>query len=174
MEFEPNLKRFYKIFENLAQISNSHRFFKISENLAQISHIFQSMKRRMFILQLFDKFAGCWIFFLKMLTIFANVDNFYRTQVNLCYATWWPTLQTMKMAPPDDQMLSQFKLCHLLDKFATNFEQFAHLVSKDICSFNRVFQKCTFSKRNKWRLSKNLQYKNFPFLTKWWDPLELS
>ena len=35
------------------------------------------------------------------------------------YATWWPTLQTMQMVPPDDQILNQPKLSHLLAKFAT-------------------------------------------------------
>ena len=45
MEFEPNSHRFFKICENLDQISNSHRFLKIFENLAQIPHIFQLMTR---------------------------------------------------------------------------------------------------------------------------------
>ena len=34
--------------------------------------------------------------------------------------TWWPTLQTMQVAPPEDQILNQSKLCHLVAKFATN------------------------------------------------------
>ena len=29
-------------------------------------------------------------------------------------------MQTMQMVPPDDQMLNQSKLCHLVVKFATN------------------------------------------------------
>ena len=41
---------------------------------------------------------------------------FYRTQVNASYSTWWPTLQTMQVAPPDDQMLNQSKL---VAKYAT-------------------------------------------------------
>ena len=45
VEFEPNSHRFFKIFENLDQISNSYIFVKISKNLAQIPHIFQLMKR---------------------------------------------------------------------------------------------------------------------------------
>ena len=44
-EFEPNSCSFFKICENLDQISNSHRFVKICENLAQIPHIFQLVKR---------------------------------------------------------------------------------------------------------------------------------
>ena len=36
------------------------------------------------------------------------------------YTTWWPTLQTMQIVPPNDQILNQSKLCHLLAKFATN------------------------------------------------------
>ena len=36
------------------------------------------------------------------------------------YTTWWPTLQTMQMVPPDDQILNQCKLCHLGTQFATN------------------------------------------------------
>jgi len=36
------------------------------------------------------------------------------------YATWWPTLQTMQMAPPDEQIVNQSKLCHLVAKYATN------------------------------------------------------
>ena len=35
------------------------------------------------------------------------------------YASWWPTLQTMKMATPYDKILNQSKLCHLLTKFAS-------------------------------------------------------
>ena len=38
---------------------------------------------------------------------------------NTSYATWWPTLQTMQVPPPDDQMLNQSKLCHLVAKYAT-------------------------------------------------------
>ena len=33
-------------------------------------------------------------------------------------ATWWPTLQAMQVAPPDDQMLNQSMLCHLVAKYA--------------------------------------------------------
>ena len=44
---------------------------------------------------------------------------FYRTQVNASYSTWWPTLQTMQVAPPDDQMLNQSKLWHLVAKYVT-------------------------------------------------------
>ena len=36
---------------------------------------------------------------------------FHQTQVNLSYATWWPTLQTMQMVLPDDQIFNQSKLC---------------------------------------------------------------
>ena len=35
-------------------------------------------------------------------------------------ATLWPTLQTMKMVPPADQILNQCKLCHLGTQFATD------------------------------------------------------
>ena len=38
---------------------------------------------------------------------------------NASYTTWWPTLQTMLMVPPDDQILNQSKLGHLFVKFAT-------------------------------------------------------
>ena len=48
-------------------------------------------------------------------------DNANRAiQGNASYATWWPTLQTMQMVPPDDQILNQSKLCHLVAKCATN------------------------------------------------------
>ena len=30
------------------------------------------------------------------------------------------TLQTMQVAPPDDQILNQSKLCHLVAKYTTN------------------------------------------------------
>ena len=39
---------------------------------------------------------------------------------NTSYATWWPTLQTLQVAPPGDQILNQPKLCHLVAKYATN------------------------------------------------------
>ena len=32
-------------------------------------------------------------------------------------ATWWPTLEPMQVAPPDDQILNK---SHLVAKFATN------------------------------------------------------
>ena len=35
-------------------------------------------------------------------------------------ATWWPTLEPMQVAPPDDQILNQCKFCHLLAKFETD------------------------------------------------------
>ena len=35
-------------------------------------------------------------------------------------ATWWPTLEPMQVAPPDEQILNQSKSCHLVAKFATN------------------------------------------------------
>ena len=35
-------------------------------------------------------------------------------------ATWWPTLEPMQVAPPDDQILSQSKWCRLVAKFASN------------------------------------------------------
>ena len=35
-------------------------------------------------------------------------------------ATWWPTLQTMQMVPPDDQIFNTCKLRHLVAKYATN------------------------------------------------------
>ena len=34
--------------------------------------------------------------------------------------TWWPTLQTMQVAQPDDQILNQCNLCLLVAKFAIN------------------------------------------------------
>ena len=34
--------------------------------------------------------------------------------------TWWPTLQIMQVVQPNDQMLNQSKLCHLVIKYATH------------------------------------------------------
>ena len=39
------------------------------------------------------------------------------------HTMWWPTnnaMQTMQAAPPDDQILNQSKLWHLMAKYATN------------------------------------------------------
>ena len=55
---------------------------------------------------------------------------------NASYAIWWPTLQTMQMVPPDDQIMNQSTLCHLLAKFATNasgaiwYCKWCHVVAK--------------------------------------------
>ena len=38
VEFEPKSYRFFKICQNLAQISNPHQFFNICENLTQVSN----------------------------------------------------------------------------------------------------------------------------------------
>ena len=35
-------------------------------------------------------------------------------------ATWWPNLEPMQVAPPDDQGLNQCKLCHLVAQFASD------------------------------------------------------
>ena len=37
-----------------------------------------------------------------------------------CKAIWWPTLAAMQVAPADDQILNQYKLCHLGTQFATD------------------------------------------------------
>ena len=35
-------------------------------------------------------------------------------------ATWWPNLEPMQVAPPDDQMLNKCKWCHLAGQFSTD------------------------------------------------------
>ena len=39
---------------------------------------------------------------------------------NASNAILWPTLEAMQVAPADDQILNQCKLCHLVAKFETN------------------------------------------------------
>ena len=35
-------------------------------------------------------------------------------------AIWWPTLEAIQVAPTDDQILNQCKLCHLGTQFSTD------------------------------------------------------
>ena len=56
----------------------------------------------------------------KCCSLVTNQCKLCKFATDASYASWWPTLQTMQMASPDDQILNQSKLCHLVTKYATN------------------------------------------------------